>query len=87
MREITLGTAKKEPLKVKIGKETYEVPVAGSLTFSQVKKLRDNDNGRSFFEEYIPAEILDNLTIDDFKVLTDTWKKVSNVDSQPDVGE
>lgn len=86
MKEITLGNAKKEPLRVKIGDETYEVPVAGSLTFAQVKKLRDNDDGRAFFEEYIPGEVLDNLTIDDFKTLTDAWKSASNVD-QTEVGE
>lgn len=87
MREITLGTAKKEPLIVKIGKESYEVPVAGSLTFAQVKALRDEDDGRSFFENYIPGEVLDTLTIDDFKALTDAWKNASNEDNQPEVGE
>lgn len=87
MAEITLGNAKKEPLKVNIGKETYEIPLAGSLTFAQAMELRDNEDGRPFFEKYIPKDVLDNLTIDDFRALTDAWKKASNVDNQPEVGE
>ena len=87
MKEITLGNAKKETLLVNIGKESYEVPLAGSLTFAQVKELRDSDDGISFFEKYIPREILDNLTIDEFKALNNAWKSASNAETDPEVGE
>ncbi len=87
MAEITLGNAKeKKTLTVNIGKRSYSVPLAGSLTFAETKKLRDNEDGLSFFENYIPREILENLTVDDFRALTEAWKEASKGDI-PEVGE
>ena len=88
MREITLGNAKTlKTLKVNIGDKTYSVPLAGSLTLSEVQQLSEKEEGYTFFEKYIPRKVLESLTVDDMKALTAAWKEASADDSQPDVGE
>jgi hypothetical protein len=79
MAEITLGKkAEVKSLKVNIGKKTYSIPLAGSLTISEMKRFQDDEDGFSFFGKYIPNEILEDLTMDDFKALSDAWKKASS---------
>ena len=88
MREITLGNANKlKTLKVNIGEKTYSVPLAGSLTISEVQELSVKEDGYTFFEKYIPKKVLNSLTVDDMKALTEAWKEASAGDSQPDMGE
>ncbi len=88
MAQITLGNKKTiKTLKVCIGEDTYNVPLAGSLTFAEVKKLQNDENGLNFFENYIPREVLDELTVDDFKRLNETWKEESGITSSVEVGE
>lgn len=88
MREITLGGKKEsKALKVNIGKETYSIPLAGSLTIAEMKKFKDDEDGFTFFGKYIPAEVLESLTMDEFKALSDAWKNASSEDSNVPLGE
>lgn len=88
MAEITLG-AKKEvkTLKVNIGKSSYSIPLAGSLTIAEMKKFRDDEDGFSFFGKYVPMEVLEGLTMDEFKALSDAWKNASSTESNVPLGE
>ena len=89
MAEIVLG--KKKPvnvLKVTFGDKTYEVPLAGSLTIAELRALQDgSDDGFSFFERYLPAEVVSALTLDEFKELNALWKKESQEASGVNLGE
>lgn len=89
MAEITLGGKKEiKTLKVNIGKKSYSVPLAGSLTIAEMKQIKDGtEDGFDIFGKYIPKEVTDMLTVDDFKVLSDAWKKASSEESGVELGE
>jgi hypothetical protein len=75
-------------LKVNIGEEEYSIPLAGSLSIAELKALRSGtDDGFSFFEKYIPADVINTLTLDEFKQLNDAWKQASEDTSGVDLGE
>ena len=89
MKEIALGKKKSiDALKVDIAGKTYSVPLAGSLTIAELRALRDgDDDGFSFFEKYIPPEVISELTLDEFKQLSKAWKDATEKTSGVDLGE
>lgn len=88
MKEITLGSAKEiNTLKVNIGGKTYNVPLAGSLTITEMRKFQQEEDGFTFFEKYIPKKVIESLTMDDFRALSEAWKEASAGDNKPTVGE
>ena len=89
MAEVILGGDRpKKVLEVKIGKKTYNVPLSGSLSIREMKAMRDGtEDGFDFFGRYIPAEVMENMTMDDFQVLNDAWKKASAGQSDVSLGE
>jgi len=89
MAEITLGSKKTvKTLKVHIGDGTYSIPLSGSLTISELRALKNgDDDGFTFFEKYIPKEVIDTLTMDEFNQLTAAWKKASEDQAGVELGE
>ena len=90
MREITLTNENKQinVLKVNIGKETYSVPLSGSLSIREMKAMRDGvEDGFDFFGRYIPQDVLETLTMDQFKELNKAWKEASGEKADADMGE
>ena len=88
MAEITLGNKNEvKTLKVNIGKKAYNIPLAGSLTIAEMKKFKSDEDGFTFFGKYIPMEVLEDLTMDEFKALSEAWKKASSGESDIPVGE
>lgn len=90
MAEITLKGKSDEMkvLKVNIGKKTYSVPLSGSLSIKEMRAMSKGDeDGFDFFSKYIPMEVLESLTMDEFKALTDAWRSASAGDTDTDVGE
>jgi DNA-binding GntR family transcriptional regulator len=89
MAEVKLGSNEAlKTLKVIINEKEYAVPLAGSLKVSKLRALRNgDDDGFSLFEDYIPAEVIEDLTMDQFKQLNDAWKQASKEASGVDLGE
>ena len=90
MREITLTDENKQinVLKVNIGKETYSVPLSGSLSIREMKAMSDGvEDGFDFFGRYIPQDVLETLTMDQFKELNKAWKEASGEKTDADMGE
>lgn len=88
MKEITLGSAKEiKTLKVNIGKKSYSIPLAGSLTIAEMQKFQQDENGFIFFKRYIPEDVINSLTMDDFRALSEAWKEASAGDGNLPVGE
>ena len=89
MREITLKNAEEiKVLKVNIGDETYSVPLSGSLSIREMRAMRDgSEDGFDFFGKYIPMEVLETLTMDEFAALNNAWKEASSEQSDASVGE
>ena len=90
MREITLTNENEQinVLKVNIGKETYSVPLSGSLSIREMKAMRDGtEDGFDFFGRYIPQDVLETLTMDQFNALNEAWKEASSEKTDVSMGE
>lgn len=90
MREITLTNENERinVLKVNIGKKTYSVPLSGSLSIREMKAMRDGtEDGFDFFGRYIPQDVLEALTMDQFNALNEAWKEASSEKTDADMGE
>lgn len=94
MREITLDQPK-EVLKVNYGKETFSIPLAGSLPFTETVALREaKANGGNtielmigFMEKHIPEKIYKQLTADELKAIFKAWSDASEEASGVTPGE
>lgn len=90
MREITLTNENEQinVLKVNIGKKAYNVPLSGSLTIREAKALRDGtEDGFDFFGRYIPQDVLETLTMDQFNALNKAWKDATEEKTDVSMGE
>lgn len=90
MAEVTLKkeNAEVKVLKVNIGKKSYNVPLMGALSIREMKELKDGaDDGFDFFGRYIPMDVLESLTMDEFKTLNEAWKNASSGQSDASMGE
>ena len=89
MKEITLGSQPKENnfLRVKIGDESYDVPLGGTLKPRELAKMTTNDKVMAFFEKYIPKKIVEDLCLDDFNALSNAWVEATQEASGVSVGE
>jgi hypothetical protein len=90
MREITLTNENEQinVLKVNIGKKTYSVPLSGSLSIREMKAMRDGtEDGFDFFGRYIPQDVLETLTMDQFNALNGAWKEASSEKTDASMGE
>jgi hypothetical protein len=90
MREITLTNENEQinVLKVNIGKKTYSVPLSGSLSIREMKAMRDGtEDGFDFFGRYIPQDVLETLTMDQFNALNEAWKEASSEKTDASMGE
>ena len=88
MAEITLGGKRTvKSLKVNIGDKSYSVPLSGSLTIAEAQDLKDNGDGFTFFEKYIPKNVVESLTMEEFRELSKAWKQASEEDSGVELGE
>lgn len=92
MAEVTLGKhSSTEVLSVNIENKTYNVPLAGSMSYGELRKLKKGKNDPDiiveFFGKYIPEEVLDNLHIEDINQLMIAWSDATQKATGASVGE
>lgn len=74
-----------EVIEVAIGKKTYKIPLAKYLPYKAIKKLRskEENNADSIIEilsEFIPIEVLDELTMQQITQIIEAWSNASTDD-------
>lgn len=74
-------------LEVEIHKKTYKIPLASTLSIKTVKSLNTPEGTMAFMEQYIPTEVVDELTQEEFNDIVNAWSEASNDDSGQTVGE
>lgn len=80
MRELTVGNGhERQCLKINIGEQSYMIPLAKSLTMREAAGLETAEGTVTFISNYIPAEVIDTLTVSDFDLIIETWKSESNL--------
>lgn len=90
MREFTVNrTEERNVLKVNIGKKSYEIPLSGSLKRGDLRKydFASAEGTAAFMESYIPAEVLDDLTISEYNTIVKAWSEASNEANGISTGE
>jgi len=81
MREITVGNrSERKVLKVNIGEESYSLPLLGSLTMKEATRLETQEGTLAFITDYIPKDVINELTVEDFNSIVDAWKSASDIE-------
>lgn len=87
MKEFVLKRHESKKFKVEIDGEHYEIPLSGGLTTKEVKTLDTVDGTLSFVKKYIPEEVVDSLTQDEYNELVKAWGEASKSESGLTAGE
>jgi len=80
-----------EVIEVAISKKTYTVPLAKYLPYKAIKKLRNKNDLDSIVEvlaQYIPMEVLEELTVQQLTAIIEAWGNASKgEDTNDDLGK
>lgn len=78
---------KKEPnwFELNIGKDSFKIPLADSLTYDEAKSFEDQsiDSLVGFFGKYIDKKIAAALTLNDWKTIMQAWQDASQKAMNP----
>ena len=74
-------------LAVDIGGTVYNVPLARSITYKELKVLKTEDAIHDFFAKYIDVDVLDNLTVDEYSQIADAWAEANADNEGASLGE
>lgn len=81
MREITVGNREeRKVLKVNVGETSYSLPLLGSLTMKEATRLETQEGTLAFITDYIPKDVINELTVEDFNSIIDAWKSASDIE-------
>lgn len=86
-KKVTLGGQTVDFLTVEIGKTAYTVPLAGSMKRKDLLALKDENSVFQMFARYIPEDVLDNLTVDEYNQLAQAWSDANEEKSGSSLGE
>lgn len=87
-KKVTLGEHKNiDVLTVEIGKKTYSVPMAGGMKRKELKALKDEESVFNMFAKYIPEDVLDELTVDEYNQLAQAWIDANEEKNGAPLGE
>ena len=77
MADFVLKRSRVKTWALDIDGQTYNIPLAISLTPEKNNQLETAEGTQAFFKEYIPKEVADTLTIEDFNAITEAWVRAS----------
>lgn len=81
------GKGAKHTLAVDILGTVYNIPLARSMTYKELKSLKDEESVHDFFAKYIDPEILDNLTMDEYSQIMNAWSGANEEYEGTSLGE
>lgn len=87
MAEFTLKRRKAKTLKINIDDKSYHIPLSGSMKPKEVAKLDTVEATLEFMKKYIPGEVLDELTQDEYNDIVRAWGEASKEASGLNPGE
>ena len=87
MAEFTLKPREVETLKLNIGEESFQIPLAGSLTPEEAAPLDTTEGTIAFFQKHLSKDIIAMLKIDDYNAITKAWLDASKKKNKKTPGE
>lgn len=77
MAEFTLKKREADTLKLNIGEDSFEIPLATSLTLEEATAVRSMDGAIDFFNKYISEEVAKTLTLLNYRDIIAAWTEAS----------
>lgn len=74
MPEFTLKRHITKTLKINVDDKSYKVPLGGSITPEEWAQLATPEGTRQFLCKYIPKEVTDTFTVDEWNAIINAWK-------------
>lgn len=87
MPKLVLDQKEIEVLEIEFGEETYKIPLGTELTRKELAELSDDDKIMEWFEQFIPAEVLDTIPYKQIIQIIKTWSKATEDASGLKLGE
>ncbi len=87
MAEFTLKRREAKTLKINIDDKSYYIPLSGSMKPKDVAKLDTVEATLDFMKKYIPEEVIDDLTQDEYNEIVRAWGEASKAASGLQPGE
>ena len=87
MAEFTLKMQEPKTLKLNIGDDSYQVPLAGSLSRKELLEIETPEGTYAFFLKYIPKKVLENIPLDGYNQIVNVWREESQKASRLTPGE
>ena len=85
--EITLKKPEVETLLVNIGDTKVEIPLGTSLSIAEYDSIKTFEGTIEFYKKYIPKEIADALTFDEYNQITTAWVEATRKAGRVSPGE
>ena len=76
-----------EVLEVNIGEATYKIPLGGNMTMKQVESIQQMESINDFLKDYIPEEVLEELTIVQLTAIIKAWNDATQESVGMTLGE
>lgn len=76
-----------EVLEVNIGEATYKIPLGSNMTMKQVKSIQTMESINDFLKDYIPEEVLEELTIIQLTEIIKAWNNATQESVGMTLGE
>lgn len=86
MKEFTLKDREADFLKLNIGDESFNIPLATSMTLEEAHSMDTMDGAISFFKKYIREDVANSLSLLNYRDIITAWREASeSVMQQGDV--
>lgn len=76
-KELTLKKKEVDCLKVNIENKSYMIPLGTSLPLKELSKLDNQNEVMKFFEKHLGKEVMESITVDDFKQIVEVWSEAT----------
>ena len=76
-----------DSLEIRIGEESYMIPLGTAMTVKQLKALRTDEDIYAFIGQHMPEEVVDRLTFDNLAQIMKAWRDETERVSGINMGE
>lgn len=76
-----------ESLEVKIGDQSYMIPLGTAMTVKELKALRTDEDIMAFLGRHMPEDVVDSLTFENLAQIMKAWRDETEKASGITMGE
>jgi hypothetical protein len=84
---VKIGGQAVEDIQVEINGKRYNVPLAKAMKRKELLAMKTEDDVYQMFARHIPAEVLDDLTVEEYNQLCNAWAEANDDGDGESLGE